>query len=74
VDKKTLREAQARIGEARAMVEVVRDDEQEKFDEKSDAWKEGDKGQEAEANIETLSGVVDALEGIDSEIEDAMKD
>jgi hypothetical protein len=47
---------------------------QEGFDEKSDEWKESDKGQLVEANIDLLSGVVDALEAADTEIEDAMKD
>jgi hypothetical protein len=73
VNKKELQKAIAFVGEARSIVEQIRDDEQNTFDEKSDTWKESDKGSEFEANIETLSEAVQSLEDADTHLEDAMK-
>lgn len=72
MDKKKVMEAQQLASQARSLLEEVRDDEQEKFDEKSDSWKEGDNGQAAEAKIGSLTDAVDTLESVDSSIEEAL--
>lgn len=74
MDKKTLREAQMHISEARSFVEAVRDDEQEKYEEKSDQWKDSEKGSDAEERINQLSEAIDNLEISDTCVENAMKD
>jgi hypothetical protein len=73
VDIKTLREAQARVADAITFVTTVRDDESEKYEDRSDEWKESEKGQEVEGLIEQLSGIIDTLESIDGDIEEVIK-
>jgi hypothetical protein len=74
MDKKTLREAQHKIGEARTFVEAVRDDAVETYEDKSDIWKESAVGEALQDQIERLTEAVDALETADSSIEQAMQD
>jgi hypothetical protein len=74
MDKKTLREAQFKIGEARTFVEAVRDDAVETYDDKSDTWKESAIGESLQDQIERLTEAIDALETADSSIEQAMAD
>jgi Tfp pilus assembly protein PilE len=71
-DKKRLEVARATISEVAAILEEIRDVEQEKFDEKSDKWKESPAGETEETRIASLSDAIDQLENIDSNLETAI--
>lgn len=60
----------ALIGEGRSMLESLREKMQNEFDEKSEKWQEGDKGQEMQTEIELLEDVTGRLEDIETEVGD----
>jgi len=74
MDKRKIERAQTLINEARSLVEEVRDDEQNAFDEKSDKWRESEAGDKADARIASLSEIVDTLESVDSEMDVVLND
>lgn len=51
-----------KLEEIKAAVETIRDDEQESFDSKSDNWRDGEKGEEAQEQLNTLEEIVTGLE------------
>jgi type II secretory pathway pseudopilin PulG len=61
--------ATALIAQARELLEAVRDEEQEAFDNLSEGLQQGERGQQIEENANTLSEACDGLEGIESDIE-----
>jgi hypothetical protein len=71
-DKKQLETLRTTLAKVRADLEEMRDAEQEKFDEKSDKWKESPAGETEESRIASLSDAVDQLEVVDSNIETAL--
>lgn len=71
-DKKRIEDARATINEVAAILEEIRDTEQEKFDEKSDKWKESSAGETEESRIASLSDAIDQLENIDANLETAI--
>lgn len=48
----------------------MRDTLQEKYDNASDKWQEGDKGQECEQNISDIEGIINELTCIEDSIND----
>jgi hypothetical protein len=68
IDKKSTTRANALIGEARGILENARDEAQDKFDEKSDAWRESDAGQAMDGKIAALNEAIEALEGAEENI------
>jgi 5'-deoxynucleotidase YfbR-like HD superfamily hydrolase len=73
-DKKQLQALRTTLDQVRADIEEMRDAEQEKFDEKSDKWKESPAGETEEARIASLSDAIDQLEVVDSNIETALNE
>jgi hypothetical protein len=71
IDKKTLTRASALIGEATAFVESVRDEATNKYEEKSDTWKESEAGQTMDDKIAALNEAIEALEGAQDNIDTA---
>lgn len=69
--KKKLGEALTRIGEAKSIVEMVRDAEQEIYDEMSEKVQEGDKGSRSQEIIDALTGACDNLDEVDTQIEES---
>lgn len=64
-----LLEAQRLINEAITMIEGAKDELVEKFEEGSDAWRESDKGVQAETNIAELEEALDSLNSAESNID-----
>ncbi|MDD2775492.1 MAG: hypothetical protein PHU06_06025 [Gallionella sp.] len=58
------------LGELTAQIQELRDVEQDKFDDKSERWQEGEKGEEAQAKIDTLNEAADSLETTANELND----
>lgn len=63
-DLKILNAIDALICDAHERLDAYVNEKREAFDEKSDRWKEGDKGQEAEAAISELEETRDDLEAV----------
>jgi len=59
--KKTLDDAQRKLGEVITELENLRDSLQSEFDEKTEQWQEGERGQAMEQRIEDLETVCDGL-------------
>ena len=59
---KEINQQLSNIEDAKVALESFKDDQQNSFDEKSDKWKEGEKGQEAEADLESLQEAIENLE------------
>lgn len=72
MDKKKLNEALAHISSAKTLVEEERDNEQEKFDNKSENAQSSETGQKQEEKINYLNEVCDALDTADSNLNDAL--
>lgn len=58
----------------RAAVEEVRDDEQADFNDKSETWQQGEKGEAAQAVIESLDAAVESLNTTFENVENASAD
>ena len=71
--KETLRKAQGMFSEAITLIETIKEDLEETFEEGSDNWKESEKGQRAEEQIGQLEEVINSLNQADSDIEAAMQ-
>lgn len=59
---KKLSEAVSSLEAAKATIEEIRDDLQSAFDEKSERWQEGEAGEAAHAEIETLENGISSLD------------
>lgn len=57
--------AQAEMLKAKAILEEVRDDEKDAYENLSDGQKDGDRGSEMQENIDSLSEACDELESFD---------
>ena len=53
-----------KIADLSELIGEIRDAEQEKFDSRSEKWQEGDKGQEAQTNIDELDSLAGDLQEI----------
>jgi hypothetical protein len=54
----------ALIDASRAMLESARDEMQEYYDDRSEAWQEGERAEELQAAIDALESVIAELEGL----------
>lgn len=61
VRRKLIEQARAFADKAQSIIESVRDDEQEAFNNLSESLQGGERGQQMEANIEALTSAYDAL-------------
>jgi len=66
-------EARVFVEEALAIVEPVRDEEQEAFDNMPDGLQQSERGQAAEQAASELDDAVDSLESVLSNIETALQ-
>ena len=60
--RKKLKEAYQKINEACAIVEEVKNEEEEKLDTMPDSFKEGEKGEKMQEGIDALGEAAEALE------------
>lgn len=60
-----LQEAEAKVDEAKSLIETARDEEQEYFDNMPESLQGGDKGQAAEAAVSALEEALSPLEDLD---------
>lgn len=67
-EKSDLERASALIGEAMGIVQSVRDEAQDRFDDMSEKVQEGDRGQELSAALDTLNEADDTLSNADGEL------
>jgi len=74
MDTKVLREAQGLISQAISLVEAVKDDTQEDYDDRSTEWQESAPGQRQDEQLAQLEEVLGNLNQADSDLEAAMKD
>lgn len=65
---KFLNEADGNIHVAKDIIEQVKSEMQESFDNHSDKWQESDKGQEYQDRITELEAVVEKLDGFIDQI------
>lgn len=49
---------------ARVLLQAMRDEMQSYFDDRSETWQEGDKGEAMQGRIDALDGVIDQLDNI----------
>ena len=66
----TLQEALNKISEARALIEEVRDEEQEAFDNMPEGLQCSERGEQMEEYCYSMDFVIDSLEGYESELEE----
>ncbi len=80
-NEKTLAEVKAALEEIHSRLdgeELVKpltdvlEDEQEAFDAKSDKWKEGEKGEEAQGALNDMQAAIDALEQATQYVSEAL--
>ena len=57
-----LQKAEALLEEAKNLITGVQESLQDDFDNKSEKWQEGEKGEEAQQLIDDLSSIVDEVE------------
>lgn len=62
--RKDLQHAADLIGQARAIIEQARDEEQEYFDNMPEGVQGGEKGSAAEGNVSCLDDALDALDEV----------
>ena len=74
MDIKVLREAQGLIGQAITLVEAIKEDVDETYEEGSAEWQESVAGQRAAEQAVELELALENLNSADSELEAAMKD
>jgi predicted nucleic acid-binding Zn-ribbon protein len=66
-----IEKALEQIDEAKSALETARDEEQDYYDNLPDNFKEGDRGQQAEAAVSCLDDAINALEEVGS-LDDAL--
>ena len=71
-NRNALESAKGKLSDARSLIEQIQQDEQERFDSRSEKWQESDKGQEAQAALDALADIVTMLEDIDDNLEDLL--
>ena len=71
-NRNALESAKGKLSDARSLIEEIQQDEQERFDSRSEKWQESDKGQEAQAALDALDDIVTMLEDIDDNLEDLL--
>lgn len=64
--RKRIAEAVELIENAAGILEEVREDEQESYDNLPESIKYGERGEQMQENIELLEGFIDNLEEVDS--------
>jgi ribosome recycling factor len=65
--QKIVTAARAKIEEAKADIEALRDDMQNEYDDKSERWQEGEAGQAASEELDTINAIADSIENTESE-------
>jgi flagellar biosynthesis chaperone FliJ len=60
-----LGEANSKMDEAKSILESVKDEEQDAFDNMPESLQEGDRGQQMQVAIEALERCIDNIEGLD---------
>lgn len=71
--RKQLDEVIAKIEEATSLLETLRDEEQESFDNMPEGLQQGDRGQATEASASALDEAVNALDEVLSQIKEAQQ-
>lgn len=66
--RQSIRDALAKIAEARALLETARDEEQEAYDNMPESIQAGAKGDRATEAIDTLETAISELEGIEGNV------
>jgi hypothetical protein len=51
---------------ARTMVEAVKQEREDYYDERSETWQDSDKGADFQQDTEALDAVLDAMDGLDT--------
>lgn len=74
IGRERLSEAHAILDEARGALEIIRDEEQEAFNNMPEGLQQGEKGQASEQAIENLESAYDSLDSIVNSIESDMDD
>lgn len=64
----------AAIEDARLFFEELAQKKQESYDNKSEKWQEGDKGQEEQENISSLEDITNSLESVHGDIENLFEE
>jgi len=70
--RKKLAEALAKMQDAKVIIEEVRDEEQESFDNLSEGLQQGDKGQKMEEIVSQLDEAIEACDNADSLVNEAV--
>ena len=52
------------IPKACRLLEIVRDEMQDYFDERSERWQDSERGQDLQGRIDSLSAIVDDIDGL----------
>ena len=72
-DKKQLQAMMQQLEDIRAVIEAMKEAEEEKYDNMSDGWQESERGYTMSENIDSLdtcySGLEDAVEAINEILE-----
>lgn len=71
VRRDTIAKLQARISELKDEVEMVRDEEQEYYDNMPENMQQGDKGQNAESAVSALDEAMENLDSAMSSLDEA---
>lgn len=72
-NRKELQRGLDLIAEAKEIFELIKDEEQEKFDNLSEGLQQTENGQRFETNVDTLDNAISSLEEVESYIEEAME-
>lgn len=67
--RKELKEAQAKIVEAMEIIDLVKEEEQDAFDNLPENFQYGEKGENMEAHIDELDELFSELEDLDSRLD-----
>lgn len=67
--RKTIAKAAALMSEAKSMLETVRDEEQEYYDNMPEGLQNGDKGCAAEEAISLIEDIINSLDDAESSLE-----
>lgn len=54
-----------KVGKIKEMIESLKSDFEGKFDEASESWQNGEKGEQCMENISACQDAIDAIEGIE---------
>lgn len=73
VRRKELQKALDLISEAKEIIQGVKQDEEQAFDNMPESLQEGEKGEKMQSAIEKLDGCYDACENIESDLNEAME-